>query len=67
MKLSNKTYDVLKWILFVVVPSLTTLIGGLATLYDFDATQVVTLIGLVSVFIGAVTGVSNKQYNKEEK
>lgn len=67
MKLNNKVYDILKWMLFVVVPALTTLIGGMATLYGYDATQIVTLINLVSTFIGVVTGVSNKQYNKEEK
>lgn len=67
MKLNNKVYDILKWMLFVVVPALTTLIGGVATLYGCDATQIVTLINLVSTFIGVVTGVSNKQYNKEEK
>jgi len=67
MKLNNKVYDILKWMLFVVVPALTTLIGSVATLYGYDATQIVTLINLVSTFIGVVTGVSNKQYNKEEK
>lgn len=67
MKLNNEVYDILKWMLFVVVPALTTLIGGVATLYGHDATQIVTLINLVSTFIGVVTGVSNKQYNKEEK
>lgn len=67
MKLNNQVYDTLKWVLFVVVPALTTLIGGVATLYGHDATQIVTLINLVSTFIGVVTGVSNRQYNKEDK
>ncbi|MCY7731771.1 phage holin [Aerococcus urinaeequi] len=66
MKLTNKQYDVLKWVLFIVIPALTTLIGGVATLYGHDATQIVTLINLVSTFVGVVTGVSNKQYNEDE-
>lgn len=67
MKLNNQVYDTLKWVLFVVVPALTTLVGGVATLYGYDATQVVTLINLVSTFVGVVTGVSNANYNKEGK
>jgi hypothetical protein len=67
MKLNNQVYDTLKWVLFVVVPALTTLVGGVATLYGYDATQVVTLINLVSTFVGVVTGVSNANYNREEK
>lgn len=65
MKLTNKQYDVLKWVLFIVIPALTTLIGGVATLYGHDATQIVTLINLVSTFVGAITGLSNNQYNKD--
>lgn len=65
MKLTNKQYDVLKWVLFIVIPALTTLIGGVATLYSHDATQIVTLINLVSAFVGAITGLSSNQYNKD--
>ena len=28
MKLSDKTYDVLKWIAIIFLPALTTLVGG---------------------------------------
>ncbi len=67
MKLTNKQYDIIKFILFTVVPALTTLIGGLGMLYEFDVTQIVTLIGLVSAFVGAVTGLSSSQYNKDNE
>lgn len=65
MRLTNKQYDIIKFILFTVVPALTTLIGGLGMLYEFDVTQIVTLIGLVSAFVGAVTGLSSNKYNKD--
>lgn len=67
MKLTNKQYDIIKFILFTVVPALTTLIGGLGMLYEFDVTQIVTLIGLVSAFVGAITGLSSSQYNKDNE
>lgn len=67
MKLTNNQYDIIKFILFTVAPALTTLIGGLGMLYDFDVTKIVTLIGIVSAFVGTITGLSSNQYNKEDE
>lgn len=66
MKLNNKTYDVLKWTLFILVPALIALIGTIAELYGFDAQTIITVISAIATFVGAITGISNKQYNKEE-
>lgn len=65
MKLNNKTYDVLKWTLFIFVPALIGLIGGLAELYNYDAQTIMTVISLVATFVGAITGISNHNYKKE--
>ena len=63
-KLSNKVYDICKWGLFTFVPALIMLISTLGTIYKFD-TEVITLtISAISVFIGAVTGLSNYNYKK---
>lgn len=68
MILNNKVYDVLKWILTIVVPAAITLICGLGKLYGYDVTNIVTLIALISTFLGAITGISNiNYYNKEEE
>lgn len=64
IKLSNKVYDIFKWGLFTFVPALIMLISTLGTIYKLD-TEVITLtISAISVFIGAVTGLSNYNYKK---
>lgn len=65
MKMSNKTYDRLKWFLLVFEPALVTLISGLGVAIKWDTSLVVTIIGLVSAFLGTITGISSSKYKKE--
>ena len=65
MKLSNKVYDVLKWILLVAVAPTIGLLTGLGELYGFDTTLIVGTISLVATFLGALLGVSTARYNKK--
>ena len=66
MKLSNKVYDIIKYCLFTVVPALITFISTMGVIYHFD-TEIITLtIGAIATFIGALTGISNYNYNKEQ-
>ena len=67
MVLSNKVYDVLKYLILIVAPALITLISGLGVLFGFDATIINGVIALVSAFIGSLIGVSTKNYNKEQE
>ena len=62
--MSNKVYDVMKWILLVAVAPTIALITGLGELYGFDTTIIVGTISLVATFLGALLGVSNVKYNK---
>ena len=62
--MSNKVYDVMKWILLVAVAPTIALITGLGELYGFDTTIIVSTISLVATFLGALLGVSNVKYNK---
>lgn len=67
MVLNDKIYKALKWALLTVVPALITLISGLGTIYGYDTTQITAVIGLVSTFVGAVVGISNSNYNKQNE
>ena len=68
MKLSNKTYDFLKYLVTIFAPALMTLIAGLGTAdLMANATTYVTVIGLVTAFVGALIGVSSNQYHKEDE
>ena len=62
--MSNKVYDILKWVLLVAVAPTIAFITGLGELYGFDTTLIVGTISLVATFLGALLGVSNVKYNK---
>lgn len=64
--MSNKVYDVLKFIAQVVLPALGTAIFGLSAAWGgWDwAEPVVGTITVIDAFLGAVLGISTMQYNK---
>lgn len=66
--MSNKVYDVLKWITLVFLPALTTLTGAILTTFNVGCTDVVlTIMTAVTTFMGAVLGISNINYNKNKE
>lgn len=65
MKMSNKMYDVLKWIAMYLLPAIGTLYFALAGIWNFPfGEQVVGTITAVDTFLGVVLGISSAQYNK---
>ena len=67
IKLSDKLYTILKWILATAVAPTVALITGLGELYNFDTTIIVGTITLIATFLGALVGVSNYNYKKGEE
>ena len=68
MKMSNKTYDVLKYITQIVIPAVGTLYFALAGIWGFPyGEQVVGTLTAVDTFLGVCLGISSKNYNKEGK
>ena len=64
--LSNKAYDILKWVCIIVLPAIATLYMGLAKIWDLPyATEVPQTITVVDAFLGALLGVSTINYNKD--
>lgn len=65
MKISNKTYDVLKWVAMVVLPAGATLYLSLAGIWGFPyGEQIVGTITAIDTFLGVVLGISSVQYKK---
>ena len=64
MRMHNKIYDVFKWGLIIFIPALITLIGSLGQIYKFDTEIIILTISTFATFIGAITGISNINYNK---
>ena len=67
MKISNKVYDVLKWIAQYLLPALGTLYFALSTIWGFPyGEQVVGTITAIDAFLGAILGLSSATYHKNE-
>ena len=63
--MSNKTYDILKWITQYILPAIGTLYFALAGIWGFPyGEQIVGTITAVDTFLGVVLGISSAQYNK---
>ena len=67
MKMSNKIYDVLKWIAMYFLPALGTLYFALARIWDLPyGENVVGSITAIDTFLGVLLGISTSQYNKNK-
>lgn len=66
--MSNKTYDVLKWIALVALPALGTLYFALSKIWGLPyGTEIVGTISAIDAFLGALLGISTNVYNKMNK
>lgn len=64
--LSDKAYDILKWVALVLLPALGALYFGLAGIWGFPyGEQIVGTITVLDTFLGVILGISTIQYNKE--
>ncbi len=66
--MSNKLYDILKWVTMVGLPALTTLWLTLASIWGFPyAEPIGATMGAVTVFLGAILGISSIKYAATKK
>lgn len=64
--LTNKMYDVLKWIALVCLPAIGALYFALAGIWGFPyGEEIVGTISAVDAFLGVLLGISTMQYNKK--
>lgn len=65
MKLSNKVYDVLKWMALIVLPAVATFYSVLASIWGLPfADQIPATITAIDALLGALIGISTVKYNK---
>ena len=65
--ISNGCYDILKWIVMIVIPALTTAYVGLSGVWGWPyATEVAKTSAVICTLLGALLGISTAQYNKLE-
>ena len=68
MKLPDKVYDLLKWIVQIVLPAIGTLYFALAQLWGFPyGEEIVGTIAAITAFLGVCLGISTYNYNKAKE
>lgn len=61
--MSNKTYDVIKWIAQYLIPAVGTLYAALSKIWGFPyGSEVVGTLSAIDIFLGAVLGISSASY-----
>lgn len=65
MHLSNKIYDILKYVSQVFLPALTVFVGVILKCFNIECTDVViTIMTAFDAFLGSVLMISSSNYNK---
>lgn len=71
MKLPNKVYDALKWIMFLGVPVATFIIGIIAAINTdvaaYTGPIITAVLGGLSTLAGIIIKISDGNYQKEKQ
>lgn len=66
--MSNKVYDILKYIALIVLPAVATLYLTLSTIWGLPYGEAVAAtITAIDTFLGALLGISSKRYADAQK
>ena len=67
MKMSNRAYDVLKWMAQIGLPAVGTLYSALAGIWNFPYTEeIVGTMLAVDTFLGVLLGISASRYKSSQ-
>lgn len=67
MRISDRVYDVLKWVTMIVLPACATAYVGLAAVWGWPfAEEVAKTSAVVCTLLGALLGISTAEYRKEQ-
>lgn len=65
--LKDSVYNVLKWLVMIVIPACATAYVGLAAIWAWPyAEEVAKTSAVVCTLLGALLGVSTAEYNKQD-
>ena len=66
--MSNKVYDILKFIAQILLPAIATLYTSIAKIWGFPlGTEIGATIMAIDAFMGAILMISSNSYNKQQK
>lgn len=65
--MSNKVYDVLKYIAQIGLPAITVFVGVVLKCFNVECTAIViTIMTAFDALLGSMLQISSNNYNKEE-
>lgn len=65
MKLPDKVYNILKWVMFLATPVCTFVLGVLAAIQTGDPSAIITaVIGGLGTLAGVIIKISDAEYKK---
>ncbi len=65
MLLKDRVYDILKWVVMIVLPAVATLYAALGGVWGWPMVdEVISTITAVTAFLGIVLGISTAEYKK---
>lgn len=68
MKMSNETYDMLKYIAQIALPAIGTLYFAISKIWGLPyGTEIVGTITAVDTCLGVMLGISTNDYKREDK
>ena len=67
MKISDKTYQILKWVAIIVMPALATFCVAMGEIWGLPYTQqIASTLTALATFLGALLGIASAQYNSDD-
>lgn len=68
LKMSNRTYDILKWFGQIVIPALITLFGVIGNVLDIPRTEsILAILIAFNTCWNSILGISTIKYNSINK
>ena len=68
MRLPDQVYDVLKWLVVIVLPAFGALWAGLSQIWNLPyPSEIPATVTVVCTFLGAILCISTAQYNKDKQ
>ena len=68
MILPQKAYEIIRWIVVIVLPALITLYGVIGTTFDLAYTQqIITIAIAVDTCLGTIFQISKINFDREQK
>lgn len=68
MKLPDKVYEFIKWLLVIVIPAFLTLFSALQAAWQWNipSEAIIITITAIATFLGVILGISTVNYRKGE-